>query len=131
MRKPGDVAAGSRHTCDQTEFYRIGDLDEQDRNRPGGFLQLHDLVRTGRQKDIRCRRNKLFGVTLQSDQVSFAPANVDPDVASFRPPQITKSLPERSKLGLQRSCNEHADAPHLAAARDPRQATRLPRRRAR
>ena len=71
-----------------------------------------------RKNEVGLQRDEFLRESLHRLRVAAArPANVDPDVAALRPPELLESLPERRDAGL---CfrvalgkrHQHADPPH-------------------
>jgi len=86
-----------------------------------------------RQNDVRGERDQFRGKCAIALGVTCAPADVDADVATLRPPQLLQPLQKRRETDLpcrivRRDTQQHANAPHPLALLRPRR--ERPRRRA-
>src|SRR6516165_586681 len=78
--------------------------------------------------------DQLFCQRPHPIRITGAPANFDPEIAAFRPPNVSECLPERSEPGLRFMValgigQQHTDPPHplrLLRARRDCQVSRRP-----
>src|SRR5215831_14007334 len=78
-----------------------------------------------RQNDVQGERDQFRGKCAIALGVTCAPADVDADVATLRPPQLLQPLQKRRETDLpcrivRRDTHQHANAPHPLALLRPR-----------
>jgi hypothetical protein len=109
---------GRGKLADKAAANRIGNRREN--NRDGARL-LQQCGRGGcgvRKNEVGLQRDEFFREL--SHQVRFSgrrPASVNPNVATLRPPEFVKSVPERRDIALCLriafgKAHQHADPPH-------------------
>ena len=112
------IAARPREARHEPGAHRIRDFGEDDRD--CAALALHgssNRRRTG-EDDVGLQGDQLFREHLVLIGSIRREADVDTDVAVFRPPELLEPLPECRKLGLRfrivlSSVHQHADASQL------------------
>jgi hypothetical protein len=130
-RQPSDVAARSRQARDKACANRVASCSEDDGDDRCRLLCRPDCCGPRRDNDINLVPDELsrdLGIVLGA---SRRPANLDRDVAAVDPAEAAQPLHECG--GPMKACPSQEtrwSAASPAAARAPRAATHLPRRRA-
>ncbi len=127
----GDVAAGFGKAVDEAAADRIGDLREDDGDRPGLRLERCDHRGGMADDQIELHLDEFAREIADALGVARAPAVLDPDVAAAAPAEFLQRFGERGHEGLPGgivlgNAHEHTDAPHALAlgARRSRSADR-------
>src|SRR5262249_41450652 len=105
---------------------RIGDLREDDWDRPGLRLERGDHRGGMADDQIELHLDELACESADSLGVARAPAVLDPDVARAAPAELLQRFGDRGHEGLPGrialgNAHEHPDAPHALALRARRQ----------
>src|SRR6516162_3126408 len=116
-----------RKVCNEAaaDWIRYG--SEYDGNCPRLAGKGTDHGRGHAEDRIRPQIDQLFCQRPHPIRITGAPAKFDPQIAAFRPPNVSECLPERSEPGLRFTValgigQQHTDPPHpfrlLRARRD-------------
>jgi hypothetical protein len=124
-RKTGEVPARPRHSRYEATADWIADEHEYDRY--GGCFLLQDRchqIRTG-YDHVRCHADQFFSESPRLVDVGASPADVDLDVAAFRPTQFLEAPLERRSASPPfnitfRVPHQQTDSPHPVRLLCPR-----------
>jgi hypothetical protein len=85
LRESGDIAAGSRQTCDETGTDRISHLCEYDGNIASCLLQRDQGHRRTGDEHVRLQPNQLRSMSLQAFEVATGPTRLDLKILAQHP----------------------------------------------